>query len=96
VYNEDNLDKVFAKADANGDGTLCHREVAAVLGEDHEFARELLEQIAEKRGGDVANLSDLHMTLPEFKAMFKSQNPKSTQTRGRRKHGEKKPAGEKV
>ena len=45
VYNEDNLDRVFAKLDANGDGTLCHREVATLLGQDHEFSRELLETI---------------------------------------------------
>jgi len=96
VYNEDNLDKVFQKADTNGDGTLCHREVTAMLGEDHEFSRELLEQITAKRSGDATgNLSDLHMTLPEFKAMFKSTNPKSTQTRGRRHRYHKKNTNEK-
>merc|ERR1711871_1537723 len=72
VYNEDNLEKVFVKLDKDGDGTLCQREVAAMLGQDHEFAREFLEQIRKNRGGDASSeLTELHMTLPEFKKMMK-------------------------
>lgn len=69
LYNEDNLEKVFAKLDVDGNGTLCQREVASLLGQDHEFSRELLEQILKNRG-DAGDVAELHMTLSEFKGMM--------------------------
>lgn len=90
VYNEDNLEKVFTKVDADGNGTLCQREVSDMLGHDHEFTRELLESIKAARvNGDP----ELKMTLPEFKAlMIKSGNGDAggadrAKTGGRRRHG---------
>ena len=73
VYNEDNLEKVFAKLDVNGDGTLCQREVAGILGDDHEFSRELLEQIRAARGSE-GNLKELTMSLDEFKKVMASHD----------------------
>jgi hypothetical protein len=45
LYNDENLDRVFAKLDVNSDGTLCQREVASLLGDDHAFTRELLQTV---------------------------------------------------
>ena len=88
VYNEDNLEKVFAKLDVNGDGTLCQREVAGILGDDHEFSRELLEQIRAARGSE-GNLKELTMSLDEFKKVMTKGAPTkeaAAATRGRRRH----------
>ena len=88
VYNADNLDKVFKKLDLDGNGTLCQREVATFLGDDHEFCRELLEQIKKTRG-TLTDASELAMTLAEFKTlMMKDNAPAPTvgaATRGRRR-----------
>jgi len=86
VYNEDNLDRVFAKLDADNSGTLCQREIAKLLGEDHEFSREVLEQVKNNRK-DESNFAELEMTLPDFKALMKKSAGAagtSAKTRGRR------------
>jgi len=105
VYNEVNLEQVFAKLDANKDGTLCQREVAAVLGDDHAFSRELLETISAQHGdAGAADISNLTMSLPDFKALMMKSSPTDgaspgglkRKTRGRRQrsagalHGEVK------
>jgi len=89
LYNDENLDRVFAKLDVNSDGTLCQREVASLLGDDHAFTRELLQTVQQKRE-DSSDATELHMTLDEFKAlMMKSSTleggvSKKTKTRGRK------------
>jgi len=76
VYNEDNLEKVFASLDTDGNGTLCQREVAAILGNDHEFSREVLANVQSKRGGPTA--TEVAMTLEEFKALMLEPKPQES------------------
>ena len=76
------------RLDVNGDGTLCQREISATLGQDHEFSRELLEKIQANRSGE-SNISELHMTLPEFKQLMMSSQSAasaSSTTHGRRRN----------
>jgi len=87
VYNEDNLAKVFADADTNKDGTLSHTEISKMLGNDHEFSREILEAVGAARGSD--NAAEVHMTLEEFKKMMigtqKDEIAKAKSKTGKRK-----------
>ena len=148
VYNEDNLEKVFASLDTDGNGTLCQREVwhrrrgapaaapthvssarrgclrwpshrpvgrphapflprcpiwpmssaerdapcaqvAAILGNDHEFSREVLANVQRKRGGG-STANEVAMTLEEFKALMleesKPAEATGASTRARRRH----------
>lgn len=68
IYNEDNLEKVFSAADKDGNGTLCHTEVAALLGDDHEFSREVLDEV--KKARPSVTPGEVHLTLAEFKQMM--------------------------
>jgi len=89
VYNEDNLQKVFEEADTDKSGTLCHAEISKMLGNDHEFSREILEAIKKARGGTQA-LGDVKMSLSEFKEMIISSqgdvNAERKSKTGKRKH----------
>ena len=90
IYNETNLDKVFAAADKDGNGTLCHKEVAALLGDDHEFSREVLEGV--KKSRPSATPGDVHLTLAEFKAMMlKQDGDKGPKTGDRRRRHQDNP-----
>lgn len=85
IYNETNLEAVFRQADKDGNGTLCHKEVTAILGEDHEFSREVLEEV--KKSRPSATPGEVHMTLAEFKQMMlKQEGDKKTGERRRRHH----------
>lgn len=46
--------------------------MASLLGEDHEFSREMLQQIKDSRSDGNADLS---MSLEEFKAMMMKNKP---------------------
>jgi len=84
VYNEDNLEKVFHELDVDKSGTLCHKEIVKMLGDNHEFTREVLEGIKLRRGSD-ANVSDVQMTLPEFKEMMVAKQS-GTKSKTKRRH----------
>ena len=73
IYNEDNLAKVFMEADTDKNGTLSQAEISKLLGNDHEFTREILETVAQTRGSQAA---EIHMTLEEFKKMIVSSTSK--------------------
>jgi len=89
VYNEDNLVKVFASLDTDKSGTLCQKEVAAILGEDHEFSREMLLSLQKERGDGSGDMKELHMTFEEFKTLMlkgSTLGKQATSTRARRRH----------
>jgi len=91
-YNEDNLAKVFAELDVNGDGKLCQGEIEKAFGQDHEFSRELLEKVAEHRNS-VTVPGQLYLSLEEFKELFSKHAAPAPASRGntegkaRRRHG---------
>ena len=79
--------QVFAKLDTDGSGTLCPREIVVMMGDDHEFSREMLAQIAASRGSDASELS---LTVEDFKQLMMqsvSAPPTVTasKTRGKRR-----------
>ena len=73
IYNESNLDKVFQAADKDGNGTLCHKEVAALLGDDHEFSRAGLDLARLER---MSAFDGKHPTLRQSPPM----SPRSMRT----------------
>mgnify|MGYP003316535647 CR=1 FL=1 len=52
LFNEENLEKVFKSIDTDGSGALCQKEIAGLLGDDSELAREILEDLKKERGED--------------------------------------------
>jgi len=68
IYNEDNLEKVFHDADKDKNGTLCQKEVAELLGDDHEFSREVLDEVKKARPNETAG--EVTLTLMEFKQLM--------------------------
>jgi calcium-dependent protein kinase len=87
LYNEETLEEIFMKLDEDKNGTLCQKEVAKLMGEDHEFSREMLEEIQSSRPDGAQGAEELHMTLPEFKAAPKTPDDRTSRTtHGRRRH----------
>uniref|UniRef100_A0A7S2H0Y4 Calmodulin n=1 Tax=Haptolina brevifila TaxID=156173 RepID=A0A7S2H0Y4_9EUKA len=88
LYNEENLAKVFAEADTNKDGTLSHAEISKMLGNDHEFSREILQKVQASRG--TSHAEEVHMTLAEFKSIMQPSESegadKAKSKTGKRKH----------
>ena len=62
-------------------------QVAAILGNDHEFSRELLANVQQSRGTD-ATATEIAMTLEEFKGLMLTSNVTlpNTTTKARRRH----------
>jgi len=87
IYNEDNLEKVFTAADKDANGTLCQKEVAALLGDTHEFAREVLDEVKKARG--EAGAGEVNLTLDEFKKLLIKAAPAGAPTGAERRRRHK-------
>jgi len=96
LYNEENLEKVFTSLDTNKSGGLCHKEIAELLGHDHELSKEVMEKLKASRGTDGPSIDSVHMTLKEFKDLLidrgtlggKTKTHKAHKTKTRRSKGE--------
>ena len=97
LFNEENLEKVFKSIDTDGSGALCQKEIAGLLGDDSELAREILEDLKKERGEDPSNdVSEIRMTLDEFKALLSSQyrgKAALLSPRSRKRHTKRAPDG---
>ena len=97
LFNEENLEKVFKSIDTDGSGALCQKEIAGLLGDDSELAREILEDLKMERGEDPSNdVSEIRMTLDEFKALLSSQyrgKAALLSPRSRKRHTKRAPDG---
>lgn len=94
LYNEENLEKVFTSLDTDKSGGLCHKEIAELLGHDHELSKEVMEKLKASRGNDGPSIDSVHMTLKEFKDLLidkgagKTKTRRGHRTKTRRKEGE--------
>ena len=79
--------QVFRDADLDQSGALSQKEIAKLLGEDHEFCKESREMLAEvnAKRPEAERQAEPTMTLEEFKAMMNRGDKPKTKTQGKRR-----------
>ena len=98
LYNQENLEKVFAALDTDKSGALGTAEVEAFFGTDHELGKEIKQKLREKRGlAADADLETTPMTYKEFHELLSEgaaagkEKRKKTRTKTRVKVDEDAP-----
>ena len=84
LHNEENLAKVFRQLDVDSSGTLSLTEISTILGNEHQFSRQVLEAVKTNRGTG-AEVETIQMTFDEFKALMLSKGDLSAATKKRRR-----------
>jgi calcium-dependent protein kinase len=84
LHNEENLAKVFRQLDVDSSGTLSLTEISTILGNEHQFSRQVLEAVKSNRGtGD--GVETIQMTFDEFKNLMLSKGDLSSVSKKRRR-----------
>jgi Ca2+-binding EF-hand superfamily protein len=84
LHNEENLAKVFRQLDVDSSGTLSLTEISTILGNEHQFSRQVLEAVKRNRGtGD--GVETIQMTFDEFKNLMLSKGDLSSVSKKRRR-----------
>lgn len=84
LHNEENLAKVFRQLDVDSSGTLSLTEISTILGNEHQFSRQVLEAVKRNRGtGD--GVETIQMTFDEFKNLMLSKGDLSAVSKKRRR-----------